>query len=62
MPRKKLNNKKTEMVQVMMFPEDKAAFDAWCTANSTTMSDVIRRAIAPYVVKGQELQQGEQTA
>jgi hypothetical protein len=47
------------MVQVMMFPEDKAAFDAWCTANSTTMSDVIRKAITPYIVKGGELRQQE---
>ncbi len=57
MPRKKLNRKKTEMIQVMVEPEVKAAFDAWCTANSTTMSEVLRRAMAPYVLKGQELQQ-----
>lgn len=56
MPRKKLN-KKTELIQIVVTPEDKVAFDAWCSANSVTMSDVIRREIAPYIAKGQELQQ-----
>jgi hypothetical protein len=41
----------------MVAPQEKAAFDAWCAANSTTMSDVIRQAIAPYVAKGRELEQ-----
>lgn len=58
MPRRKLN-KKTELVQIMMAPEDKAAFDAWCAAHSTTMSEVIRQQIAPFVKKGSELQRNE---
>ncbi len=41
----------------MVEPQDKAAFDAWCSANSTTMSEVLRRAMAPYVREGQELRQ-----
>lgn len=57
MPRRKLERKKTEMIQVMVEPQDKAAFDAWCSANSTTMSEVLRRAMAPYVREGQELRQ-----
>ncbi|GAP99302.1 hypothetical protein NIES2104_58630 [Leptolyngbya sp. NIES-2104] len=36
-------------------PDEKAAFDAWCMANSTTMSEVIRREIASYIVKGRKL-------
>ncbi len=43
----------------MVAPDEKAAFDAWCAANSTTMSEVIRSAIAPYIVKGVELRQQE---
>jgi hypothetical protein len=57
MPRKKLSNKRTEMIQVMVFPEDKVAFDRWCAANSTTMSDIIRRQIAPYVESGRRLKE-----
>jgi hypothetical protein len=59
MPRRPLNrkDKKTELIQIMVAPQEKAAFDAWCAANSTTMSDVIRQAIAPYVAKGRELEQ-----
>lgn len=59
MPRRKLDRKKTEMIQVMVEPEDKAAFDAWCAAHSTTMSEVIRQQIAPFVKKGSELQRNE---
>lgn len=58
MPKRKLN-KKREFIQVAIDERDKAAFDAWCAANSTTMSDVIRRAIAPYIAQGQEIQQEE---
>jgi hypothetical protein len=59
MPRRPLNrkDKKTELIQIMVAPQEKAAFDAWCAANSTTMSDVIRQAIAPYIAKGRELEQ-----
>ncbi len=61
MPRRPLNrkDKKTELIQIMVAPDEKAAFDAWCAANSTTMSEVIRSAIAPYIVKGVELRQQE---
>lgn len=45
------------MIQVMVFPEDKVAFDRWCAANSTTMSDIIRRQIAPYVESGRRLKE-----
>lgn len=58
MGKRKLDRKR-EFIQVSINPEDKADFDAWCTANSTTMSEVIRRAIAPYIVKGSELRQQE---
>lgn len=54
MGKRKLDRKR-EFIQVPINPEDKAAFDAWCAANSTTMSEVVRRAIAPYIVKGDEL-------
>lgn len=54
MPRKKLNRKK-EHIQIVVEPDDKAAFDAWCLAEGVTMSDVIRKEIAPYVTKGRKL-------
>lgn len=58
-----LNGRKVDgeiaVIQVMMAPEDKAAFDAWCAAHSTTMSEVIRQQIAPFVKKGSELQRNE---
>ncbi len=56
MGKRKLDRKR-EFIQVPINPEDKAAFDAWCAANQTTMSEVVRRSIAPYVLKGQELRQ-----
>ncbi len=56
MPRKQLYRNK-DFIQIVINTEDKAAFDAWCLANSTTMSDIIRREIAPYIAKGHELQQ-----
>lgn len=61
MPRRALNrkDKKTEMIQVMVAADEKIAFDAWCEANSTTMSEVVRKAIAPYVAKGDELRKQE---
>ncbi|MFQ3629507.1 MAG: MerR family transcriptional regulator [Cyanobacteriota bacterium] len=43
------------VIQVAVEPDDKAAFDAWCMANSTTMSEVIRQEIAPYIAKGKKL-------
>jgi hypothetical protein len=54
MPRKKLDRKK-EYIQIVIEPNDKAAFEAWCIANSTTMSEIIRKEIAPYVVRGKKL-------
>ncbi len=57
MPRRPLNrpDKKTELIQIMVAPQEKAAFDAWCAANSTTMSEILRLAMSPYVRKGQEI-------
>ena len=54
MPRKKLERKK-DYIQIVIDPMDKAAFDAWCLANSTTMSEIIRKEIAPYIAKGKKL-------
>lgn len=54
MGRRKLN-KPVVYVQVKVTPEEKNAFDNWCFANGTTMSDVIRREIDPYIKKGQEM-------
>ena len=36
-------------------PDKKAALEAWCAANSTTMSEVIRTEIAHYIAKGEKL-------
>lgn len=55
MPRRKLDRKKNEYIQVAIEPDEKAAFDAWCAANSTTMSEVIRREISSYVARGKKL-------
>lgn len=55
MPRRKLGRKKTEMIQVMVEPRVKIAFDTWCAANSTTMSEVLRSCMRPYVQKGEEI-------
>lgn len=55
MPRKKLERKKNEVIQVAIEPDEKVAFDAWCMANSTTMSEIIRKEIAPYIAKGKKL-------
>jgi len=54
MPKRKLNRKR-EFLQVTIDQEDKAAFDAWCEVNSTTMSEVVRQAIAPYIAKGKKI-------
>ncbi|MHC5819376.1 MAG: hypothetical protein ACYT04_26730 [Nostoc sp.] len=54
MPRKKLERQK-DYIQFVVDTADKKAFEAWCSANSTTMSDVIRNEIAPYIVKGKKL-------
>ena len=48
-----------EYVQFAIEAEDKELLDRWCAANSTTMSEVIKKAIAPYVVKGGELREQE---
>ena len=55
MPRRKLDRRKSEYIQFAIEPDEKEAFDAWCMANSTTMSDVIRKEIAPYINKGKKL-------
>lgn len=44
MPRKKLYKDK-ETIQIVIDKDKKAAFDAWCNANQTTMSDLLRQAI-----------------
>jgi|GEM_PF-2492132 hypothetical protein len=54
MPRKKLDRKK-DYIQIVIEPDDKIAFEAWCIANSITMSEIIRKEIAPYIVKGKKL-------
>ena len=54
MPRKKLDRQK-DYIQFVVDTEDKKAFDAWCLANGTTMSNVIRNEIAPYIAKGKKL-------
>jgi hypothetical protein len=54
MPRKKLERKK-DYIQIVIDTDDKIAFDTWCLANSTTMSEIIRKQIAPYVAKGRKL-------
>ena len=61
MAKRKLDRKR-EFIQVPINPEDKADFDAWCEANSTTMSEVVRRAIAPYILKGSELRREKASA
>lgn len=61
MPKRKLDRKR-EFIQVAIDPSEKAAFDAWCAANSTTMSEIIRKEIAPYIAKGNQLQQNQTTA
>jgi hypothetical protein len=53
-PRKKLDRPR-DFIQIVVDPEDKAAFDAWCMANSTTMSEVIRKQIAPFIAKGKKI-------
>ncbi|MBN3993820.1 MAG: hypothetical protein HWQ36_25895 [Nostoc sp. NMS2] len=54
MPRKKLDRQK-DYIQFVVDAEDKKAFDAWCLANGSTMSDVIRKEITPYIAKGKKL-------
>ncbi|MBD2458428.1 hypothetical protein H6G80_30725 [Nostoc sp. FACHB-87] len=58
MPRKKLDRKK-DYIQIVIEPDDKAAFDAWCLANGITMSEIIRQEIAPYIAKGKKLLSGQ---
>ena len=60
MPRPKLNRKR-EFIQLSLEAEDKAAFEAWCADNRVTMSDIIRKEIAPYVAKGKKLQEAPGT-
>jgi len=56
MPRPKLN-RKIQYVQFVLDADDKLAFEVWCAANRTTMSDVIRKEISPYVSKGKKMQE-----
>lgn len=42
MPRKSLFKDK-DTIQIVVTKEKKQAFDAWCLANETTMSDMLRR-------------------
>lgn len=48
MPRKQLYRNK-DFIQIVITAEEKAAFDQACAANQTTMSDVLRKAIAQYL-------------
>lgn len=59
MPRRKLSVSKSSLIQVSVTPDEKAAFDAWCSANNTTMSEIVRKEIAPYIAKGYKLMQGD---
>lgn len=52
MPRRKLEKKKTALIQILLLPEEKEAFDYWCASRNTTMSDIIRKEIAPYIREG----------
>ena len=52
---KRKQYKQKEYVQFAMEGKDKEAFDRWCAANSTTMTEVIKKAIAPYVKAGEEI-------
>ena len=54
MPNRKLN-KEVAYIQVKISPEEKDAFDAWCAANSTTMSAVIRQEIEQYIKRGRHI-------
>lgn len=56
MPRRK-QYKKKEYVQFAIEAKDKEALDLWCAANSITMSEVIKKAIEPYIAKGEEIKQ-----
>ena len=58
MPRKKLDIKKDAYLQVSILPDDKRAFESWCEANGLTMSEVVRREIAPHIAKGKKLEGG----
>jgi hypothetical protein len=59
MPRKKLERKKNEYIMFAIEPDKKAALEAWCAANSTTMSEVIRTEIAHYIESGEKLLQSQ---
>jgi hypothetical protein len=57
MPRKKIGRKNV-YIQVVINPDDRIAFDAWCNKNHTTMSEIIRSSIAPYVAEGKKILEG----
>jgi hypothetical protein len=54
MPRKSLN-KVYCYIEVPISTDDKEAFRKWCEVNGLTMSEVIRREIAPIVNQGYSL-------
>lgn len=54
MPRKPQYEDRTQ-IQIVLSGKDKAAFEAWCEANSTTMSEEIRRRIEPRIKEGRKL-------
>lgn len=54
MARRKLY-KDSDYIQIVIAKEDKVAFDAYCEANQTTMSEIIRSEIADYVDQGKKL-------
>jgi hypothetical protein len=54
MPKRKLGRKNV-YIQVVVNPDDRAAFDAWCEKNNTTMSEIIRQQIAVYVTEGKKI-------
>jgi len=53
--RKRKQYQQKEYVQFAIEGKDKQAFDRWCAANSTTMSEAIKKAIAPYIEAGKRI-------
>ena len=54
MPRKKLYIDK-DTIQIVIDKEKKAAFEAACSANQTTMSEVLRQAMMQYLAANKEI-------
>ena len=55
MPAKKLEVKRSSLLQIRLLPDEHQALEAWCAANRTTMSDVVRELIAPHIAQGKAL-------